>query len=244
MYKEYIRHSDNTHLCVLFIHGILSGPFHFSKFYDHFDEDVAVYGMLLDGHGGTVRDFARASMKKWKNQVSDTVKELLEKYEKIVIVGHSMGSFFAVEEAIKYREKIQSVCLLQPALCIGVKPWAVKYSLMVLFDVKDEKNVTLKEYSESHSIQLTKRLWQYIGWLPRFFELAGESKRIRKRIEELKTPCVVFLSQKDELVSVRSKKYVPVNDNIKLHMLPQSSHFIYDKNDERLILENILNLIK
>ncbi|MBE6681916.1 MAG: alpha/beta hydrolase [Ruminococcaceae bacterium] len=242
--KEFIRHSDNTQLCVLFIHGVLSSPSYFEKYIELLGEDAAVYAVLLEGHGGNVKDFGNASMKKWKHQVSETVDMLLEKYEKLVIVCHSMGSYFAVEQAVKHQERIKGLCLLQPALNIGIKPFALKYAFMVLFEIKKEDDEILKAYNDINSVTLTKKPWHYIKWIRRIFEIASESGKTRKNMSNLVMPCTVFISQNDEITPVKPDKHIPKCDNIKHHVLSKSTHFVYDNDDEKLIIEGILNLIK
>ena len=64
-HTPYIRHT-NSQKVVLCIHGFLGSPRHFDMFIPYIPEDIAVYNLLLPGHGGNVRAFGRASMKEWK----------------------------------------------------------------------------------------------------------------------------------------------------------------------------------
>lgn len=69
MHEEYIRKIPGSKMAVLMIHGIAGTPDHFKPFVSLFPDDWSVYNILLDGHGGGVKDFSATSMEKWKKQV-------------------------------------------------------------------------------------------------------------------------------------------------------------------------------
>lgn len=228
-HKTYIRHTDGD-TAVLFIHGFLGSPEHFEKFIPWVPDDCAVYNILLKGHGGSVRDFADASMQEWKNQVDGVIGELAQKYKSIIIAAHSMGTFFAMDAAVKYPDKIKVLFLLGIPLKIAVKPEAVSNTFKSFFNLISEDDAG-RAYKKSHSIRLTKRLWEYIGWLPRYRELFAESKRGRETILKVEVPCCIFQSANDELVSMESVKFIPEKPNISLFILQNSAHFIYSDGD-------------
>ena len=69
---EYIRIVDHADTAVLFIHGIVGTPNHFHAFIPLVPEHISVCNLLLDGHGGSVKDFSHTSMRKWVVQVDST----------------------------------------------------------------------------------------------------------------------------------------------------------------------------
>ena len=75
-HKEYVKINDESNTVVLFIHGIVGTPNHFNEFVPLVPESISVYNLLLDGHGKGVKDFSKASMKKWESQVATVVEEL------------------------------------------------------------------------------------------------------------------------------------------------------------------------
>lgn len=228
-HRTYIKDISGSDTVVLFIHGFLGSTEHFERFIARVPEDISVYNILLKGHGGSVLDFGRASMSEWRKQVDDIVNELHKRYKKIYIVGHSMGTFFAMEAAIKY-DTVKGIFLLQSPLKIGVKPYAAINTFKSFFNIFGDDEIS-RAYKNSHSVKLNFRIWEYIGWIPRYLELFKESKAARSTILKLKTPCMIFQSAKDELVSVKSAKYVPDKENIRLYELKKSAHFIYDENE-------------
>lgn len=230
-HEAYIRHVAGSSNVVLFIHGFLGSPRHFDTFVEEVPETYAVYNILLRGHGGSVRDFANASMEMWKNQVDGVVKELVGRYQNIIIVAHSMGTFFAMDAAIKYPDRVAALFLLGMPLEISVQPTAAVNTLKSFFNLHSEQDTVGKAYREAHSVMLNKRVWEYIGWIPRYLELFAESKKSRSTILEVNTPCYIFQSAKDELVSMKSMDYIPDKPNMHVRVLQNSAHFIYSDED-------------
>lgn len=235
-HETYMKHIDGADTVALFIHGFLGSTEHFERFINTLDDDVSVYNVLLDGHGKGVREFGRTSMEIWKKQISGIVDELAAKYKNIYIVAHSMGTFFAMYEAVKYPEPIKGLFMLQTPLKICVKPSAAINTLRSFFD-KFNDDAVAHAYKKAHSVKLSFRFWEYINWIPRYFELFKESRLSREIILNVDIPCYIFQSKKDELVSMKSLNYIPHKENIKVTVLQNSAHFIYSEKDF-LLLEN------
>ena len=94
------------------------------------------------------------------------------------------------------------------------------------------------------SVQLTPKLWKYIGWTPRFWELLQECRATVKRLPQLKTPTLTFQSRHDELVSMRSCKYLDKHPYITNAVLESSGHFAYSKIDTVLLQRKLKEIIK
>lgn len=241
-HEEYIRHTDGEKV-VLFIHGFLGSPEHFDEFIELVPKEHGIYNVLLYGHGGTVSDFSFASMKIWKSQIERIIKELDEKYKEIIIVSHSMGTLFSYSLAIKYPKKIKAMLMLGTPLKIGVKWTAILNSFKSLFGIISDDDEVGKSYNKAHSVKLNLKLWEYIGWIPRYLELFCESKAGRSNIKMVCVPCFIFQSKKDELVSLKSIKFIPKKENIHLTVLENSAHFIYDKEDFKVVLNKFKEII-
>ena len=240
-HRTYINELKGSNTAILFIHGILGSPRHFEKFVSAVKDKASIYNILLKGHGGTVLEFAEASMEAWKHQVAEVAKYLASKYDNIYIVAHSMGTFFAMETAINYPDKVKGLMLMQTPLKIGVKASAVVNTFKTLFDVEDE---ITEIYKTMNSISLSSHLWEYVDWVPRYVELFRESKRMRSVINKLETQTVIFQSEKDELVSMKSVDYIPQKENIRLNVLEKSAHFIYDENEWGCMQQELIDMIK
>jgi esterase/lipase len=76
-HQEIIRIVPGSRYAVLMLHGILGTPDHFRELLPLVPETWTVHALLLDGHGGGVKDFSETSMEKWKDQVFSRVEEIL-----------------------------------------------------------------------------------------------------------------------------------------------------------------------
>ena len=241
-HKEYVRHTDGSK-AVLLIHGFLGSPEHFNEFIKCIPEDYGVYNVLLEGHGKSVKDFAKASMNGWKKQIEKTAAELTSKYSQIYIIGHSMGTLFAMDTAVKYEDKVKAVMLMQTPLKIGLRGSACVNTFKSFFNIFSENDKTGTANRNAHSVALNKRFWEYAGWVPRYLELFEECKQGRETVLKLKAPCFIFQSKNDELVSIKSVGFIPKKSNIKTKILQNSAHFIYSKEDFEIMKKQFEEMI-
>ena len=229
-HKEYVRINDNSNVAILFIHGIVGTPNHFSEFVSLVPESFSVYNLLLDGHGKGVKNFSKTSMKKWEAQVDAVVKELSFTHEKIYIVAHSLGALLAIEQAIK-NKKVCNLFLLAVPLKLSIKPKMVVNSLKVYFGKIRPDDYEATAAKKCYGIAKDKNPFHYIGWIPRFLELFVKIRKTRNILNSLNTSCSVYQSKKDEMVSSKSIKYLNHNSYIFVSELESSGHYYYSKED-------------
>lgn len=243
-HKEYIRDVDNGERVALFIHGIVGSPDHFDDMIKVLPDTVAVHNLLLPGHGQTPKEFAHSSMKEWKSYVSNRLETLFSRYEEVYIVAHSMGTLFAIEAAIQRPDKIKGLFLLAVPLCFMPKPSVAWNSLKVIFDRIGESDEVGRAAKESFSMVADKNLLAYVSWVPRYLELMEETAYMRKIIDRLTVPAVVFQSKKDELVAAHACDYIKKCESMELYVLRNSRHFYYEQSDYKYLLESFNLFIK
>lgn len=233
---EYIREVPDSKTVVLCIHGILGTPDHFSKMVEVVPEDWSVYNVLLEGHGKTVDDFAAATMEQWKTQVHRLVLELNSKYENIVIAAHSMGTLFAIEEAI-HNPRIKKLFLLNVPLKVHLYPSLIGNSLKIVFDKVKPQDTVAIGLQNAYSISPDKHLLKYLRWIPNYLALFSEIRSTREKISRINIPCFVFQSKKDELVAVSVVKYLRENSCVRCGLLKHSGHFYYEERDMEYLIK-------
>lgn len=243
-HKEYVRDIDNGKTAVLFIHGILGTPNHFDDMIKILPDTVAVHNLLLPGHGQTPKEFARSSMKKWKNYVFNRLDTLFNRYEEVYIVAHSMGTLFAIEGAIERPDKIKGLFLLAVPLCPMPKPSAAWNSMKVIFDLVSEDDEVGRAAKASFSMVPDKNLLTYVAWLPRYLELMEETSHARKIIDQLTVPGIAIHSKKDELVAMRACDYLKKCKALDVHVLIGSRHFYYEQSDYDYLLNSFSVFMK
>ena len=222
-FKQIVNGADNA---ILFIHGIAGTPDHFAPFLSFVPEHISVWNLLLEGHGGSVKDFSSASMAKWEQQVKQAVKELSNGHSRIYIVAHSMGTLFSIEQALR-TPKIKGLFLLSVPLSLSLKPRLIRNCVNVYFDrISPDDHWTLAA-KRCYGIGKSINPLHYIGWAPRYWELFQKIWQIRRILSYLTTKTYCYQSEKDEMVSLRSIDLLTRNPHICVKKLENSGHFYY-----------------
>lgn len=243
-HKSYIRETAGSNTAILFIHGILGTPEHFRDFIPLVPASWSIYNILLAGHGKTVRDFSHSSMEQWKSQVSRIMNHLSEQYDHVLIAAHSMGTLFALSEAIEHQKKVRGLFLMAVPLKLFLRPSAPVNSLKVIFDRISEEDAVAVAARDAYSMAPSRKVWSYAGWLPRYMELFKEIKRTRGLLPLLDVPCYVFQSENDELVSMNAIRYLQGNRKVEVSVLRRSRHFYYQPEDYAYLLEGFQSFVE
>ena len=246
-HEEYIRIVPGAKTAVLFIHGIVGTPDHFRDLIpltELVPKDCSVYNILLDGHGKTVDDFAKTSMKKWHDQVWGVFEQLSKDHEQVILAAHSMGTLFSIQLAVAHPEKIPFLFLLAVPLRPAIRLTTIRDLLKLVFGKLREDIPREAATMKVCGVQTTRRLWKYVKWIPRYIELFCEIHRTEKLIEKLCVPCTAYQSQLDELVANQTRKVLRKYGNMTVYNLLQSSHFYYSPEDQVTICTDFERQIK
>jgi len=241
-HKEYIRQINGADTAVLFIHGILGTPRHFDEFISLIPEQWSIYNILLKGHGGTVDDFIKSNKKQWIEQVDKISHELCNQYKQIIVVGHSMGTLLGIREALRHPNSIKSMILLAVPLRIFVKPVASFNSVRIALNLYKKETPIIAYAKKNHGTTSDRRVWKYLGYIPRFLDLFSLIGEIRKGIKDLKVKTYVFQSKKDELVAYGSKEYLVNHPYIEYDELENSSHYYYTEEDKKKFMNKLIDI--
>lgn len=240
---EYKRIVEGADIAILLIHGILGTPNHFRDFIPLIPENYSVYAMVTAGHCETVSDFSHSSLAKWEGSVQKVVDELLETHKEIYIVGHSMGTLFAIEQAINEPRVKKLFCLSIP-IKVGFRLRMIPMAIKIYRNkIKDDDTVTLA-LRECYGCAGEKNVFKYLGWIPRFLDLFKIIKRVRKNLLKLNTPCVAYQSIPDELVSPKSVKILQNESNIRVVSLAKSTHFYYEDSEMEELKKDFTEFLK
>ena len=241
-HEEYVRIVDSGDKAVFMVHGIVSTPRHFDFLIPLIPKEWSVCNILLDGHGGSVRDFSASSMKIWKKNVRNRLDSLCKKHSTVIVVAHSMGTLLAMEQLCDFPQ-IKAMVLINPPLCARVMPVMIPYSLKFCFGMVDRNNPVQAALYDDIGIKLSRYLWEYLGWIPRFLELLKLCRESRETAKTIKIPCHVFLSGRDELVSMNTYKHIKDNPNIKVFICGRSGHSYYKPGFIKNVKQSFIGLI-
>lgn len=236
-HREFKKFVNGARSAVLFIHGIVGTPNHFCAFLPAVSDSVSLYNLLLDGHGGSAKAFSASSMTKWVTQVTAAVDELSAQHERIYIVAHSMGSLFAIEQAIRC-QKVVGLFLLAVPIQLRLRPAMFRNALKVYRgNIRPDDRIALAA-RDCYGIQEDKNLLHYFGWVPRYLELFKKIRSTRRILPFLSTPCSAYQSMKDEMVSTASIQYLKCHSSMNVEALEGSGHYYYSDEDMCRLLED------
>ncbi len=239
---EYKRIVDGADRAVLFIHGILSTPNHFRDLIPLVPENYSIIAMVTAGHCSHISDFSNSSLQKWEESVQKSVNELLKTHKEIYLVGHSMGTLFSIEQAMK-EPRIKGIFCISVPIKVAFRLKMIPMALKVYGNkIKANDTMTLA-LKESYGCTDDKNIFKYLGWIPRFFDLFKLIKRVRKNLDKLNTPCVAFQSIPDELVSPKSIEILKNESNIRVVSLANSTHFYYVPNEMEILKQEFNRFI-
>ena len=225
-HTEYRRIVADADTAVLFIHGIAGTPKHFAPFLPLVPEEYSLVNLLLDGHGGTVRDFSRTSMSAWETQVRNAVTMLSAHHRRIFICAHSMGTLFAIEQAIR-EPTVSGLFLLAAPLRVFPRPALAVNSAKVFFDWISPQDTVALAARDCYGIERDRNIFHYLGWIPRYLELFRKIREIRGLLPGLSTPTFTFQSGQDEMVSLRSVSDLRKSQSVSVTILEQAGHYYY-----------------
>lgn len=236
-HEAYIRTVPGARYAILMVHGILGSPEHFRDLLPLIPDSWSVRNILLDGHGGSPRDFARTDMDRWRSQVFAHLEELLATHDKVVIAAHSMGTLFSLQASLRWPDRIAGLFLLGSPTRVFVRPATALNSVLMTFGYVDKSNRSFADMEREVSVRTTPWLFTYVTWIPRFLELFREIHRTRKLIPNITVPTQVFQSKHDELVHFSSRHDFENHPVIVCTGLYEqhSGHFGYGENDLKLL---------
>ncbi len=241
-FSPFYRIVPGSDTAVLFVHGIVGTPAHFRDLIPLVPESWSVYNILLDGHGGSVEDFARTSMKKWKSQVHSVLKQILAVHDRVLLVGHSMGTLFCIQESFVFADRVLGLFLLNVPLHPRVRLSSVLHTLAATQGRAKPGSPAALLLSDC-GVHLDPRLHTYLRWIPRYWELILECCRVRPLVEEIAHPCFCIQSERDELVSGRTYHYLCRFSNVSVTRLRGSGHFGYVEEDLEAVKARFLEML-
>ena len=247
IHQQTVRIVPGAKTAVLFMHGICATPENFRSMLpleEMVPPDWSVYNMVLDGHCGTVEDFGRSSMRKWRTQADCVLRDLAAQHQKLVIVGHSMGTLLALELAMKYPQKVSQLFLLAVPIRVCVKPVAMKNLVYMGLGRMNMSDPVQRSMVQACGMTLTKKLWKYVAWAPRMVELLHRGYAVGKILPALAVPAIIWQSGKDEMVSRRSAVLLKNHTSAQVHILPAATHFYYSPEAVQRVQNSFASMLK
>ena len=244
--QPYEMKREKAKTAVLFFHGFLGSPFQFWDLADSaYESGCSAYVFLLPGHGKGITEFKKVKGKEWESFAEKTILNIVREYEKIIIVGHSMGGLLALKAAGNPQNHICGVMLMNTPVYVHLTVRSAWTGLKVVLQKTDRQNEIVKSYAQINSVK--GAFWQYPLCLPRVFDLLGLMRRAPRFLSSVQVPVLITQSQNDEIVGQRSVKILERGLKRAPHkkvILKRSWHSFYEKEEWNFIKKEFLCLLK
>lgn len=221
------------HKAILIIHGLAGGTYdeEFLANYLEMKRNYDVFSFTLPGHD--VKDKRKATCEEWMEESERQLKYLIEHgYNKIYLIGHSMGGVIATHLASEYSE-VKKLVLVAPAFT----SFASKEEggvFKALFKIPD----LIKTYGYDEFMTRINKL--PISAEKEFFKLIETYK---DDIKDVKQPVMFVHGKADQMVPVDSsiKIFEEMDNKDKRLLLIEDYYHDVFKGDKK---ENISREIK
>ncbi len=222
---------------ILIIHGFAGGTYdeenlaHYLELSVHYD----VFQFTLPGHD---KNLSKVGYEEWIDYSEAKLKWLIEMgYNKIYVIGHSMGGVIATYLATKYDE-IKKLVLAAPAF---------QYLDM------EEGQINIKK-----SIKLAPQILKTYGGselISRFLKLnIGSTKEFSMLIEKynnypkkLKCPLLILQGTSDDVVPISSSQYVYDNAKSKtkkLVFIDGVTHDVFRSKKDEVVFKTVKSFFR
>ena len=240
--KAFYR-TQNSRKLAYFVHGYCGNPSHFERWARQlFEAGYDCKGILLPGHGGDARAFSEATAEQWKEHAQAELDAVLPHYDKILFVGHSMGSLLSFLIMGAY-DKTEGIIAFNAAAGIHFHPSILKRYWGMIFGKPERDSERMRTFREAAGVE--------VAGIHEAFRFVKPMKHLRGLIRELRTqenvscPVLLILSKHDELVPERDIEalHEKLQDSRILH-LSNSTHTYYPEEDRKKIEAAISEFIE
>lgn len=116
--SQAFAYEGSNSQAVLLIHGFLASPYIMRSMAQVFQtQGYTVQSILLPGHGTDFNDLRTVKFNAWQQTVNEALQALKAKYQKVIIVGFSLGAILGLTAAFEHQ--IDQLVLLCPAFQIS-----------------------------------------------------------------------------------------------------------------------------
>lgn len=242
---------------VLLIHGLTGTPNEMRVLGKGLNNaGFTVYGMQLAGHCGDVDDLLASNAEDWFSSVQVAADFLRERVENLFVCGLSMGALLALRLAAEQPDRIHGVGVFGatfrydgwsiPAIArlsfllplvnrlgIGRRRSFIERPPYGLRDERIRAHVSEAMFGEDSSVAgLPGNPW------PSLAELFTLSRKVRKRLPEITSPCLIAHAVDDDIASVANAHFVAarISAPFELLLLRDSYHMITIDRERRTLI--------
>jgi carboxylesterase len=244
LHQPFLYEAAKSKTAVLMVHGILGSPTQFEAIAKALhDQGYAVMAVLLPGHGGSALDFAKAKPAEWQQEVHRAFLYLKQRYDRVWLIGHSMGGLLSIIEAVGYNADGLVIISTPMRLKPGFK--AMRIALRILLGDPKKDDEVMLSYRNANSIQKGPA-WVYPLWIPRLASVLGLMRKTHRLLGRVKVPVLCIQSRRDETVSWKSQRIFVKHlqaTAVETMLIEQSGHSYFHPDELGMMREMVIRFL-
>jgi carboxylesterase len=197
--------SPETTACLL-IHGLNGGPHDFEDVAEHLTEcGVPCESLLLPGHMVAAHEARHFTWDDWTAAAHAAFDQMAHSFDRVIIVGHSMGGALALRVAARDVRVAGVVTLCAPAELhaglvpiVGLGRFVVPYLPIVREDISDPG--VRRSYRR-------RKVSQWVSLAP-MYTLLRALPELRGELPYVRCPALILAARNDHVVPVRDGRYI------------------------------------
>lgn len=227
------QNGEGKNRALLALHGFSSSPAVYRYLLPKIEHYDAIVCPLLPGHGESIESFSKSKAQDWFLAAKNHCDNLIKTYEKVDILGLSLGGLLACKLCQSY--PINHLYLLAPALRLNLhinRTLAIA-QLLKRLGFRHIRNIAGNLMSNQHAEIAYRKL--PISAVIEMLHYARQYEWIPPEC-----PTDLFLGRFDQVVSSQQVEQLFTNlPNTKIHWLNQSAHVLPLDNDLNEIIDCI-----
>lgn len=233
----------NNGKAVLIVHGYTGYPGeYYGLAHALHQEGYTVHLPRLPGHGTNRSDFLNTGWRDWLNHIQNAYLDLQAAHESVAIAGLSMGGVIALILGARFNP--DKLVLMAPAI---VLQGSIAHTPLLKFFIKTKPKQWIPQESDSEEIRFLGREYWSVYFIKQLANLYTLIKMAKKGLSEIQSPALLFLSEKDDAVSLKTGDLLESEmKNCKLDkiILKNSPHVILSGQEKGYILSEITAWLK
>jgi carboxylesterase len=203
------------------------------------DLGYAAKNLQLPGHGTSARDFAEHGWDDWFGHVREEAERVIERGERVVLIGHSMGAAVALAVAAA-EPRIAGVAALCPPLQLSTNVLHIVRAVKRFVpyfpsgpeDVRDRRGARRRYYRNAYTWTATTTVESLLAALP----------DLHAALPRVACPTLVVCARNDHVVPLRDglETFQQIgSDEKELLVLERSFHAVTKDLERHLVFERV-----
>lgn len=216
---------------IVFVHGFMGRSAQFDTLRRTLSERVSadMHSIVLPGHEETLAGFTRSNEADWQRCVSRRLDELRTNYDRLLLIGHSMGGLLLINAAAARPDKIEGIIAISLLLRLKCSISGLVIRARSLYPAKARENQYVAAARAMNGVSGIT-LVNACRLIPNALGFLHIMKAARRALSALCMPLTAVQSASDETVSMKTIPVIRAScQGAQILLLKKASHFWFPK---------------